>query len=89
MTKSNGGLVLKLHDWDAKVAVSPRPAAVDLFLAVSVEVLLTPWLEQIMLHSNGRGDMWWSTHDVSKMTEAYNALREALFPADQASQGPA
>mmetsp|Transcript_9835 Transcript_9835/g.24265 ORF Transcript_9835/g.24265 Transcript_9835/m.24265 type:complete len:385 (+) Transcript_9835:40-1194(+) len=50
--KSNGGLVLKMHKWNAKV----------------------------MLHSNGRGDMWWPTDDVSKMTEAYRELREALFP---------
>jgi len=59
-TKSNGGLVLKLRNWDAKV----------------------------MLHSNGRGDMWWSTHDISKMTDAYNALRKALFDSDQSRQSP-
>uniref|UniRef100_A0A7S4K9W9 Uncharacterized protein n=1 Tax=Guillardia theta TaxID=55529 RepID=A0A7S4K9W9_GUITH len=44
--KTNGGLVLKLHKWNAKV----------------------------MLHGNGRGDMWWPTSDLENMTEAYNAL---------------
>jgi len=44
--KTNGGLVLKLKRWNAKV----------------------------MLHGNGRGDMWWPTSDVGKMTEAYHEL---------------
>jgi hypothetical protein len=36
---------------------------------------------QVMLHANGRGDMWWSTDDLEKMTEAYQELRKTLFPS--------
>lgn len=57
--KTNGGLVLKLKRWNAKV----------------------------MLHGNGRGDMWWPTSDVGKMTEAYHELcghfrEQNMIPAD-------
>lgn len=32
------------------------------------------WNAKVMLHGNGRGDMWWPTSDVGKMTEAYHEL---------------
>ncbi len=32
------------------------------------------WNAKVMLHGNGRGDMWWPTSDVEKMTEAYHQL---------------
>lgn len=39
-----------------------------------------------MLHGNGRGDMWWPTSDVGKMTEAYHELAKYFHDQEQTAQ---
>ena len=60
VAKSNGGLVLQLLKWKAKV----------------------------MLHANGRGDMWWTSVDVSKMSEAYRELVDVIQAQQTTADAP-
>ena len=60
VAKSNGGLVLQLLKWKAKV----------------------------MLHANGRGDMWWTSVDVSKMSEAYRELVDVILAQQTTADEP-
>jgi len=49
---------------------------------------LNRWNAKVMLHANGRGDMWWPTSDVAKMTEAYNELCQHFKDATPPTPGP-
>ena len=49
---------------------------------------LLKWKAKVMLHANGRGDMWWTSVDISKMCEAYRELVDVIQAQQTTADAP-